>query len=147
MALFCTPPTPMTTTLPSLPAELLQTWTSWRPRQSTGLITPPMSTALPRPAPQPHSQVSLPPITHFDRQLAVLPPRASTSFVSVLGVANRCTQSLPHKTRRVGQSLHHSLSLLTSTTTTRLTSANPRSNRSHSYQMTRPISSTGSIPR
>ncbi|KIM52134.1 hypothetical protein SCLCIDRAFT_1223999 [Scleroderma citrinum Foug A] len=65
----------MSTTLPSLPAELLQaTWSAWRPRHSTGLITPPMSTALPRPAPQPHPHVSLPPITHFDRQLAVLPP-------------------------------------------------------------------------
>lgn len=89
MALFCTPPTPMSTTLPSLPAELLQaTWSAWRPRHSTGLITPPMSTALPRPAPQPHPQVSLPPITHFDRQLAVLPPRASMCFVFVLRVSD-----------------------------------------------------------
>ncbi|KAG6334329.1 hypothetical protein ID866_4764 [Astraeus odoratus] len=63
----------MTSTLPSLPAELLASW-SWRPKQHTGLITPPMSTALPRLAPHPNPHVSLPPITHFDRHLSVLPP-------------------------------------------------------------------------
>ncbi|KAF9229782.1 hypothetical protein BS17DRAFT_812420 [Gyrodon lividus] len=51
------------------------TWSNWRPSKATGLMTPPMSTALPRLTAQPQPQVtSLPPIAHFDRQLSTLHP-------------------------------------------------------------------------
>ncbi|KIJ58778.1 hypothetical protein HYDPIDRAFT_102039 [Hydnomerulius pinastri MD-312] len=82
MALYTPPSLPRTpsscnmrTTLPSLPTELLATWSNWRPSKATGLMTPPMSAALPRLATQPHAQVtSLPPIAHFDRQLSTMHP-------------------------------------------------------------------------
>lgn len=86
MALYTPPSLPLTpckmgTTLPSLPTELLATWSAWRPLRHSGLLTPPMSTALPRLAPPPHSQVTtLPPIAHFDRQMSYMQP--SMSFVS-----------------------------------------------------------------
>lgn len=58
---------------PSLPTELLATWSAWRPM---GLLTPPMSASLPRlGAPQ---VTSLPPIAHFDRQVSYMHP--STCF-------------------------------------------------------------------
>ncbi|KAH0838690.1 cyclin-domain-containing protein [Lanmaoa asiatica] len=81
MALYTPPSLPPTpsilcpnrTSLPSLPAELLAPW-SRHPRPSP-LPTPPMSAALPRLLPQPHSRVtSLPPIAHFDRQLSTMYP-------------------------------------------------------------------------
>ncbi|EGN94199.1 hypothetical protein SERLA73DRAFT_188816 [Serpula lacrymans var. lacrymans S7.3] len=80
MALYTPPSLPRTpssctmrTTLPSLPAELLATWSSWRPPNPANLLTPPMTSALQRLTPQ--SQVtSLPPITHFDRQLSAMAP-------------------------------------------------------------------------
>ncbi|KIK99447.1 hypothetical protein PAXRUDRAFT_822738 [Paxillus rubicundulus Ve08.2h10] len=82
MALYIPPSLPRTpstcnmgTTLPSLPTELLATWSTWRPPKATDLITPPMSTALPRLTAQRQPQVtSLPPIAHFDRQLSTLHP-------------------------------------------------------------------------
>ncbi|KAF9231602.1 cyclin-domain-containing protein [Melanogaster broomeanus] len=81
MALYTPPSLPRTplcnmgTTLPSLPTELLATWSNWRPYKATDLITPPMSTALPRLTKQPQTQItSLPPIAHFDRQLSTLHP-------------------------------------------------------------------------
>ncbi|KAL4069089.1 cyclin-domain-containing protein [Scleroderma citrinum] len=58
-------------------APMTTSWSTWRPK--TGLMTPPMSTALPRLAPQPHLQVSLPPITYFDRQLPPLTPPQDAS--------------------------------------------------------------------
>ncbi|KAH7884119.1 cyclin-domain-containing protein [Phlebopus sp. FC_14] len=78
MALYTPPSLPrtpsscnMATTLPSLPTELLATWSNWRPSKLTGLITPPSSTALSKH----HVQVtSLPPIAHFDRQLSTMHP-------------------------------------------------------------------------
>ncbi|KAJ8589078.1 hypothetical protein M405DRAFT_818681 [Rhizopogon salebrosus TDB-379] len=80
MALYTPPSLPLTpckmgTARPSLPTELLATWSAWRPMRHSGLLTPPMSTALPRLAPPPHSQVtSLPPIAHFDRQVSYIHP-------------------------------------------------------------------------
>ncbi|KII86254.1 hypothetical protein PLICRDRAFT_31192 [Plicaturopsis crispa FD-325 SS-3] len=69
----------MNATLPPMPHELLQTWSSWRhPKQE--LPTPPMSASMqrrctvphiPQQAPEPEMQINntttLPPITHFDR--------------------------------------------------------------------------------
>ncbi|KAG1741874.1 uncharacterized protein EDB91DRAFT_1201629 [Suillus paluster] len=77
MALY-TPPSlqltscKMASSRPSLPSELLATWSSWRP---TGLLTPPMSASLPRLGAPSHTQVtSLPPIAHFDRQVSYMHP-------------------------------------------------------------------------
>lgn len=62
MALY-TPPS-----LPRTPSVLC-------PIRTTLLPTPPMSAALPRLLPQPHSRVTtLPPIAHFDRQLSTMHP-------------------------------------------------------------------------
>ncbi|KAH7906956.1 cyclin-domain-containing protein [Hygrophoropsis aurantiaca] len=81
----------MGTSLPSLPSELLATWSSWRPSRQTGqtgLMTPPMS-SLPK-FTSDRQVTSLPPIAHFDRQLSTMqtitPPRsqdASTSSRSI----------------------------------------------------------------
>ncbi|KAH7925695.1 hypothetical protein BV22DRAFT_1088581 [Leucogyrophana mollusca] len=81
MALYTPPSLPRTpsscnmgTTLPSLPSELLATWSSWRPSRQTGLMTPPMS-SLPKFTSESQRQVtSLPPIAHFDRQLSTMQP-------------------------------------------------------------------------
>jgi hypothetical protein len=86
MALYTPPSLPLTpckmgTARPSLPTELLATWSAWRPMRHSGLLTPPMSTALPRLAPPPHSQVtSLPPIAHFDRQVSYIHPSTCLPF-------------------------------------------------------------------
>ncbi|KAG2755106.1 hypothetical protein P692DRAFT_20869716 [Suillus brevipes Sb2] len=58
---------------PSLPTEILASWSAWRP---LGLLTPPMSASLPRlGAPQ---VTSLPPIAHFDRQVSYMHPTKVT---------------------------------------------------------------------
>ncbi|KAG1855970.1 hypothetical protein F4604DRAFT_1799664 [Suillus subluteus] len=78
MALYTPPSLPLTpckmgsSSRPSLPTELLATWSAWRPSGQTGLLTPPMSASLSRlGAPQ---VTSLPPITHFDRQVSYMHP-------------------------------------------------------------------------
>ncbi|KAG2135700.1 cyclin-domain-containing protein [Suillus cothurnatus] len=78
MALYTPPSLPLTpckmgsSSRPSLPTELLATWSAWRPLAQTGLLTPPMSASLPRLGPP--QVTSLPPIAHFDRQVSYMHP-------------------------------------------------------------------------
>jgi len=67
---------PMNPTLPPLPIELLSTWSTWRPPKLETPITPPQSAPSQRRAvpPTDHAQPTLPPISHFDRQVSRLSP-------------------------------------------------------------------------
>ncbi|KAI0697154.1 cyclin-domain-containing protein [Cytidiella melzeri] len=73
----------MHSTLRPLPIELVSSWSSWRPKHNHELpLTPPLSAVQPRRVaqPQPHSQQTLPPITHLDshpsRISPITPPQA-----------------------------------------------------------------------
>ncbi|KAF9467009.1 cyclin-domain-containing protein [Collybia nuda] len=85
MASFYTPPslprTPidytMNATLPSLPTELLSSWSVWRHPKQTPL-TPPMTSTIhtrrAQPQPQQRVQTTLPPIAHLERHLPTMQP-------------------------------------------------------------------------
>lgn len=107
MALYTPPSLPLTpctmgsSSRPSLPTELLATWSAWRPLGHTGLLTPPMSASLPRlGAPQ---VTSLPPIAHFDRQVSymhpITPPRTqdASTWSRPVHVANVSPEPFVHE--------------------------------------------------
>jgi len=87
MAFYTTPSLPrtpsdftMNATLPSLPTELLSSWSLWRPTKQETPLTPPMSSIIERRRMQPEVRVTttLPPIAHLDRHLSAMPPRMSS---------------------------------------------------------------------
>ncbi|KAA1468359.1 hypothetical protein DENSPDRAFT_833625 [Dentipellis sp. KUC8613] len=63
-------------TLPSLPTEILSTWSAWRHSRQDSLITPPLSAPPPRRTRQHAAQTTtLPSIAHFDRTVSRMSPR------------------------------------------------------------------------